>query len=266
MHRRPLMIALGLPTALALVGAILQIPASGQSTPLTISVAASMQDAIQAIQPLYERQAPEIDLTFNFGSSGSLQRQIEQGAPVDLFISAAAHQMDALEQQDLIRSDTRQDLVVNQLVLITPESGSELDTPADLKLAEVQQIALGEPFSVPAGSYGEQALSRLDLIPDLESKFVFAKDVRQVLSYVETGNVDAGIVYQTDALRSESIRVSFVFPHQTHDPIVYPMALIKDSDIPEAAEDFAAFLQGEAAQEIWVQHGFKSPDPTPEGL
>ncbi len=261
------MITVGIPTALATIGvAVAQIPAVGQSPTLTISVAASMQDAMAAIQPLYERQAPDVDLTFNFGSSGSLQRQIEQGAPVDVYISAAPGQMDALEKQDLIDSETRTDLVVNQLVLITPKAGPEIDTPQDLGLPDIQQIALGEPSSVPAGAYGEQALIRLDLIEDLTPKFVFGKDVRQVLSYVETGNVDAGIVYQTDALRSNSVRVSFVFPAEVHDPIVYPMAVIKESSDPAAAQDFVQFLQGDPAQEILVRFGFKGSGQPPQDL
>ena len=266
MRRREILLTAGIPVALATLGLTLQIPASGQATPLTISVAASMQDAVQALQPLYERQAPEVDLTFNFGSSGSLQRQIEQGAPVDIYLSAAAQQMDALEKQDLIDIETRRDLVINQLVLITPAVGPEINTPQDLRAPAIQQIALGEPSSVPAGAYGEQALIHFDLIDDLSPKFVFGKDVRQILSYVETGNVDAGIVYQTDALRADDIHVSFVFPPELHDPIVYPIAVIKDSSHPEAAQDFLHFLQGEQAQEIFIRFGFKGAERLTQDL
>jgi molybdate transport system substrate-binding protein len=232
--------------------------ARAESTSLTISVAASLQDAISALQPLYEEKNPDIELVINFGSSGSLQQQIEQGAPVDLFISAAARQMNALAEKGLILPETETILVTNELVLITPINSPLIEKSGDLTQPDIERIALGEPSSVPAGTYAQQALTALDLISELESKFVFGKDVRQVLNYVETDNVDVGIVYQTDALVSDKVKVSFVFPPETHEPIVYPMAVIKGSDHPEAAGAFAEFLKGEAAERVWEEFGFKA--------
>lgn len=254
------MISIGCSVALATVGSLSQISTSEPRTPLTISVAASLQDAIQAVQSLYEEQAPDVVLTFNIGSSGSLQRQIEQGAPVDLFISAAGRQMDALEEKGLILPETRTDLVINKLVLITPIQGPQIESPQDLTQVEIKKIALGEPTSVPAGAYAEQALTALDLFSDLESKFIFGKDVRQVLNYVVTGNVEAGLVYQTDALLSNAVEVAYTFPPEAHDPIVYPMAVLKDSPYPEAAEAFATFLMTDDAQEVLTELGFSQSE------
>lgn len=211
-----------------------------------------------AIQPLYQEQVPEVELIFNFGSSGSLQRQIEQGAPADVFISAAARQMDVLEVQGLLLPETRFDWVVNRLVGITPAAKTTLTTAQDLTRPDIEQIALGEPTSVPAGSYAQQALTSLDLFEELSPKLIFGKDVRQVLNYVETGNVDAGLVYQTDALISDKVKVALVFPPETHDPIVYPVAVIADSSNPEAARAFTAFLRGEEVREIMTQFGFET--------
>lgn len=255
MRRRSLITGVGSLCALTLV-----LSHSVQSRPatLTLSVAASMQDVMRAIQPLYQEQVPEVELIFNFGSSGSLQRQIEQGAPADIFISAASRQMDALETQDLLLPGTRFDWVVNRLVLITPEGAPLLATAQDLIQPDIEQIALGEPTSVPAGRYAQEALTTLDLFETLSPKLIFGKDVRQVLNYVETGNVDAGLVYQTDALISDRVQVALVFPPETHDPIVYPVAVIADSPNPEAAITFSQFLRQKKVQEIMTQFGFET--------
>ncbi len=257
MQRRLILSSLTLLASLSTLG-LAPIVARAQSTSLTISVAASLQDAINALQPLYQEKNPDIELVINFGSSGSLQQQIEQGAPVDLFISAAARQMNALAEKELILPETKTILVTNELVLITPINSPLIENPEDLTQPDIERIALGEPSSVPAGTYAQQALTALDLISELESKFVFGKDVRQLLNYVETDNVDVGILYQTDALVSDKVKVSFVFPPETHEPIVYPMAVIKGSDHPEAAGAFAEFLKGEAAERVWEEFGFKA--------
>ena len=140
-------------------------------------------------------------VTPNFASSGTLQKQIEQGAPADVFISAAAGQMDALQKQDLLLDDTRKDLLNNRVVLVVPgDSTIGLASFKDLTADRVKKIALGDPKSVPAGTYGQQAFDELGISAQIQSKLVLASDVRQVLSYVESGSVDAGVVYSTDAL------------------------------------------------------------------
>lgn len=260
MKRRALALVLASLPSLIILGGGIESLGEAQPIALTVSVAASLQDAILAVEPLYQEQVPDVKLIFNFGSSGSLQQQIEQGAPVDVFISAAVRQMDALEEKDLLLPESRIDLVKNQLVLITSADGPEIKVPADLKRPAIERIALGEPVSVPAGTYGQQALTALELVETLEPRFVFGKDVRQVLNYVETGNVEAGIVYHTDALLSSQVQIALTFPAETHDPIVYPIAVIQDSNHPETAQAFVQFLQTEPSQAVFSQFGFQSPD------
>jgi len=166
-------------------------PTSIVAPSLTISAAASLKDAIAEIQQLYTQQQP-VTITNNFGASGSLQHQIEQGAPVDIFISAAATQMDALQQKGLIITDTRKNILSNQVVLIIPKNSQVVANFKDLTSSRVQKIALGEPKSVPAGKYAQEVLTFYNIFNQIKPKIIYAKDVRQVLTYVETGNVDAG--------------------------------------------------------------------------
>lgn len=224
---------------------------------LTISAASSLQDAIQEIGNLYSQQNPNIRLTYNFGSSGSLRHQIEQGAPVDVYISAAEQHMDALENQNFLLDNTRQNLLKNEVVLITAHNNSDLDGFSNLTSKFVNNIAIGAPDSVPAGKYAKEVLDSLKLYQPLESKLVFAKDVRQVLAYVETGNVEAGIVYSTDAQVSDRVKIVATAPRDSHSPIVYPIAIAKDSKHPEAAQDFIQFISSHAAQNVFTEYGFK---------
>jgi molybdate transport system substrate-binding protein len=221
-----------------------------------ISAAASLQDALNAIADLYRQQQPHIQLTYNFGSSGSLRYQIEQGAPVDIYISAAQKYMDALQSQGLLLPGTRKDLLKNEMVLITATSNFDISGFTQLKSDRVQKIAIGAPESVPAGAYAKEVLEFLRLYQALESKFIFAKDVRQVLAYVETGNVDAGMVYRTDANISNRVKIIEIAPEDTHSPIAYPVAIIRESKNPEAAQEFVQFLFSQPAQEIFKKYGF----------
>lgn len=223
---------------------------------LTVSVAASLQDVMKAIEPLYEQQSPHIDLVYNFGSSGSLQNQIEQGAPVDVFISAAPKQMDALEKKDFLREDTRKNLLTNQVVSIALKDRNNISQFQDLAESSVQKIAIGDPESVPAGQYAREVLTTFKLYEKLTPKFVFAKDVRQVLSYVETGNVDAGLVYATDAKVSALVRVVATAPKNSHSPIIYPVAAIRNSQHSEEAISFIQYLFSQSASEIFKKYGF----------
>ena len=223
---------------------------------LTVSVAASLQEAMEAIEPLYEQQFPEIHIIYNFGSSGSLQHQIEQGAPVDVFISAAPKQMDALEEKSLLLDKTWKNLLKNQIVLITPRANNKVANFQDLTENGVQKIALGHPESVPAGEYAKEVLENLKLYNELISKLVFAKNVRQVLFYVETGNVEGGFVYATDAKISDKVKIVATAPENSHSPIIYPVAVIKSSQYPEAAKAFIQFLLSNSAQAIFEKYGF----------
>jgi molybdate transport system substrate-binding protein len=223
---------------------------------LTISAAASLKDALGEIQQLYRQNKASVRVSYNFGSSGSLQQQIEQGAPADIFISAAAKQMNALEKKNLLLPDTRQNLLTNQMVLITTNERSDLKKIEDLANSSVNRIALGEPKSVPAGKYAEEIINFYKMSDRVRPKLIYAKDVRQVLSYVETGNVDAGFVYLSDAKQSDRVKIASTVPTESHSPIIYPIAVLKDSKNPQAAAEFMKFLATPEVKKIFEQYGF----------
>lgn len=226
------------------------------STELTVSAAASLKDALEAVKMIYVKKNPEVNLIYNFASSGSLQQQIEQGAPVDIFISAAPKQMNALQQKGLIQNETRQDLLKNQMVLIAPKDNNKIKSFADLETADFDKIALGEPESVPAGTYSQEVLETLGLLETVKPKTVYGKDVRQVLNYVATENVDVGIVYRTDVKASAQVKVIDIAPENSHSPIIYPMAVVQSSANPEAAKNFLTFLQSDDAGKVFEDFGF----------
>lgn len=223
---------------------------------LTLSVAASLQDAMTEVEAEYRHEHGAVEFRNNFGSSGTLAREIEQGAPVDAFLSAGKKPMDQLEAEGMLQPGTRSYFVRNSLVLIAPR-GSTLQGFPQLVNNGVRLIALGDPASVPAGQYGKQTLDFFHLYDKLQSKIVLGKDVRQVLTYVETGNADAGLVYATDAQVSNQVRIVAVAPEDSHDPIVYPLAEIKGSHHDDAIRAFISFLSSPPAQAIFERHGFK---------
>ncbi|MEL7034147.1 MAG: molybdate ABC transporter substrate-binding protein [Cyanobacteria bacterium J06592_8] len=227
-----------------------------EQTELTVSAAASLTDAMMAIQPLYEQEYPNVKLLYNFASSGSLQQQIEQGAPVDVFISAAPKQMNALEEKGLIVNETRQDLLKNEMVLIVPPGNNTVKTFEDLANDQVKKIAVGEPESSPAGKYAQEVLTSLNLLETLQPKEVYAKTVRQVLSYVETGNVEAGIVYSSDAQVSDKVKIVTTASAEDHSPILYPAAVIKESNNQEVSQEFIQFLSSDSAKSVFEKYGF----------
>lgn len=223
---------------------------------LTISAAASLQDALEELKTTYENEHDTIKILYNFGGSGALQQQILQGAPADLFFSAAEDKFDALIEKEMIDSKQGMDLLANELVLIVPKKNDrQIQSFEDLKQAG--KIALGTPETVPAGQYGVETLKNMQLWESLESKVVYTKDVRQVLTYSETENVDAGIVYKTDALVSDKVEVVATAEDQTHTPIIYPVGVIKNSKHVQEAEDFYRFLQSDEAMEVFKKYGFK---------
>ncbi|MBE9168485.1 molybdate ABC transporter substrate-binding protein [Pleurocapsales cyanobacterium LEGE 06147] len=231
---------------------------SSQSLDLTVSAATSLQDALEAIKPIYKNKQTEVGITYNFGSSGSLQQQIEQGAPVDIFISAAAKQMDALEEKNRLLPGTRRDLLKNKIVLIVPKDNTIIQSFEDLGTDALTRIALGEPESVPAGKYAEEVFTSLGILNAVKPKVVYGKDVRQVLNYVATGNVDAGIVYSSDAKVSENVKVVATASEDSYSPVVYPIAVLQDSANPEAAKELEDFLFTPEAQTIFEKYGFMS--------
>lgn len=224
---------------------------------LTISAAASLTDAFEEIKTKFEEENENIKLTFNFGASGDLQQQISQGAPVDFFISAALDKFETLQKEGAIDESNYKNFLLNELVLITP-ADSKLDINAftDLTNDDVKQIAIGTPESVPVGKYTKQSFEHLGIWGELEDKIIYAKDVREVLHYVDTGNVDAGLVYRTDAATSDQSKIVAASEEGYHDPVIYPAGVLKDSKHHEEAIKFYEFLQGSTAVDILTKYGF----------
>ncbi|WP_100331132.1 molybdate ABC transporter substrate-binding protein [Bacillus xiapuensis] len=223
---------------------------------LTVSAAASLQNALLEVKKEFEKEHPDIMVTFNFGGSGALKQQISQGAPADLFLSAAEDQFDELVKEELIDKENATDLVSNELVLIVPAS-SKKDIQTFHDITETERFALGTPETVPAGKYAKQALKSLNIWQKIENRAVYAKDVRQVLTYVETGNADAGIVYKTDAQISSKVKLADTAKKETHDPIIYPAGIVSHTSYPQEAKQFYQFLQAQKSMEIFEKYGFK---------
>ena len=228
-----------------------------QIVELNISAAVSLKDALNEIQKNYEAKNPSIKLVYNLGASGALEKQIEQGAPADVFISAAPKQMNDLEAKDLVNKPTRKNLVENKLVLIVPKASNiNLSKYEDLTKDESQKISIGETGSVPAGQYAQEVLKKLGVWDKIKDKAVLAKDVRTVLTYVETGNVEAGIVYKTDAISSDKVKIVATAPEGSHQPIVYPVAILSATKQQKVAEDFLAYLGTPECISIFEKYGF----------
>lgn len=227
-----------------------------EAVELTISAAASLQNSLEELQKTYEAENDVVKITYNFGGSGALKQQIAQGAPVDLFFSAAEDKFDELVEEGAIAKEQGVDLLANDLVLIVPKANDKTITSFE-DLIKADQIALGTPESVPAGKYGVEALENMQLWKDVESKVVYAKDVRQVLTYTETANVDAGLVYKTDALVSDKVELIATAADDTHTPIIYPVGVIKDSKHADEAQAFYDFLQSDEAMKVFEKYGFK---------
>ena len=224
---------------------------------LNISAAVSMKDALAEIQTNYQKKAPHVKLVYNLGASGSLQKQIEQGAPADIFISAAPKQMNELEAKNLVIKATRKNLLENKLVLIAPKDSTlSISKLEDLQNDTVKQISIGETKVVPAGQYAEQALKKLGVWDKVQRKIVFAKDVRTVLTYVDTGNVDAGLVYKTDAAASKKVKILAIAPDGSHAPIIYPAAVLTGTKNQKAAEEFLSYLAGPECKSVFEKHSF----------
>lgn len=226
---------------------------------ILVAAAASLQKALQEITPLYTRANPSQTINYNFAASGVLARQIERGAPVDVFIAAADKQMNDLQKQGLLASDAI-DLLTNQLVLIVPKQSTSLTSFRQLVQPEIKRISIGEPRTVPAGQYATEVLKNLGLLERVKSKFVLGNNVKSVLTTVETGDVEAGIVYITDAKSSDKVKVVEIADRKLHSPIRYPIAVLKSSK-SIAARQYVEFLQGKSAKAVFRKYGFGIAKP-----
>jgi molybdate transport system substrate-binding protein len=227
-----------------------------QSSTILVSAAASLKEALEEVKPLYKQTKPNVNVTYNFGASGALQQQIENGAPTDIFVSAAKKQMDALQSKGLILADTRRNLLTNKLVLIVPKNSSGITSFRQLTGSKIKKIAVGEPRSVPAGQYAQEVFQNLGISQQVQAKLVLGNNVRQVLSFVESGNADAGIVYATDAKISSQVKQVATAPANSHSPIIYPVAVLKSSKNAAAAREYVQFLSSNRAGTVFQKYGF----------
>jgi len=225
---------------------------------IMVSAAASLTDALNELKTPFEADNPGITLTYTFGSSGKLAQQIGQGAPSDVFLSASAKDMDGLEQKQLIAQDTRQDFTRNELVLITgAASPAPIDSFEKLSDPSLKHIAVGEPETVPAGRYAKEVMDALKLGDRLTGRLVYGSDVRQVLTFVESGNADVGIVYASDAVISDKVKVLATANPEWHKPIFYPGAVIAASTDADAAKTFLSYLTSDKGKAILQKYGFQ---------
>jgi molybdate transport system substrate-binding protein len=232
--------------------------ASLRAAELTVFAAASLSDSLKELAPLYAKASGDT-LRFNFGASGALARQIKEGAPADLILSADELRVDQLENGGLLLAGTRRTLLANILVLVVTTDQTSLATLDDLALPSVRRIAFGDPATVPVGTYAKAHLSTLKLWEPLQPKVVFLDNVRAVLAAVEAGNADAGFVYKTDALLSKKVKVAVEIPRTEGPSITYPAAVVKDSKSPDAAKNFILWLAGPKAQAVFANYGFLGP-------
>ena len=224
---------------------------------VTVLAAASLTDSLDEIIAEYEKDA-DCTITPSYAGSGDLVHQIEGGAPCDIFISASKANMDQLEDGGYIDTETRQDMLTNTLTLVAAAEKKDAVSMDSLTSDEVGTIAVGEPETVPAGKYATQVFDNLKITDQLSDKIVYAKDVRAVLNYVETGDADCGFVYKTDALLLDEENGVIVedVDSSLHDPIVYPAAIMKEAPQADSAADFYEFLQSDFAKEVFEKYGF----------
>lgn len=235
-----------------------------QAQDVMLSVAVSMKDVVDELGRGFMASRPGVTLRYNFGSSGELQKQIEAGAPVDLFISAAERQMDELVKKGLIVSQSRRIFARNVLTVVKPaDSKIDITKPSDLLDARVTKIVIGNPKTVPAGQYAEESLKALGIWDRLQPKLVFSENVRQALDYVARGEVDAGFVYTTDAAaRAQQVKEAFRPAEDTYRPVVYPVAVVAGAKQAALAQAFLDLLMSRDGQAILARFGFQ---PTPAG-
>lgn len=224
---------------------------------LMIGAAASLTHVTEDLIKIYGEIAPHIKLTPAFASSGALQTQIEEGAPTDVFISAALKQMSALEKGDYILEGTKKELLINKVVLIAPKGNpAKVESFEDVATEKVKTIAIGDPASVPVGQYGEEVFKHLGILEQVTSKANYGTDVIQLLTWVESGEVDCGVVYATDAATSEKIDIICPAPEGSHKTIIYPVAVLKSSKHQEEAKKFVEFLSSDQAKVAFELYGF----------
>jgi molybdate transport system substrate-binding protein len=251
------------PLLLFSVFALAGVPALAQPDgTLTVSAAASLRNVLARLGNDFQKTNPGAQVCFNFGSSGTLRAQIEAGAPVDVFIAADDATMNALQKGGNIESSSRRVLAGNRLVLVVPsDSPLKIRGFRDLTRPEVARVAIGAP-SVPAGARAREVFERLGIWPAIQAKSVRGKDVREVLAQVEQGNVEAGVVYLSDAATTNRVRMVAVAPRSLHAPIRYPAAIVSQRKNRALAARFLAYLSSKHARAVFqIAHFVVANDP-----
>ena len=227
---------------------------------ITVSAAISLKNAFEEIGKVFEEKRPGTKARFNFGASGDLARQIEVGAPVDVFASAAQKDMDVIDQKGLITSGTRMNFAGNNVVLVKSSmSQIRMELFEDLRKPEVKKIVIGNPKSVPAGRYAEEVLKYLNLWEVVKDKLVLAEHVRQELDYVARNEVDAALVYSTEAMiRPKEVRIATKAPDRSHQPILYPIGIVKESKNQSLAKEFIALVLSTEVKNLLKKYGFET--------
>lgn len=232
-------------------------PALGHAAEMTVSAAASLTNAFNELADMYSKSHPDVKIFTNYAASNPLLKQIVEGAPVDVFASADEATMDEAQKAGVVNGDTRKTFAINDLVLIVPKGNAKPEKLSDLE--KMGKIAIGDPASVPAGRYTKGALEKADLWNSLEKKFILGTNVRQVLEYVGSGEVDAGFVYATDAKQlGDKVDVAFVVPVAT--PVSYPIAVATTGQNPQGGAEFVDFVLSAPAGEVLQKYGFSLPE------
>lgn len=232
------------------------LPVQGRAAELSVFAAASLIDALHEISAAYEKDGGD-KIVLNLGASSTLARQIQEGAPADLFLSADEEKMNGLEKRKLLLPGTRKSVLSNTLVVVVPDDSTlKISSMKDLAAPSIRALALAEPQSVPAGIYAKEHLRKLGLWSKVIDRVVPTENVRAALAAVESGNVDAGIVYKTDAQISKKVRIAYEVPRSEGPVISYPFAVLAGSERPEAARKLLAYLESPEAAAIFRKYGF----------
>jgi molybdate transport system substrate-binding protein len=232
------------------ISLVLALPAIAGE--VNLSVAASLKEVMNELSDGYAKDHPGTTFVKNYGASGALAKQIESGAPADLFISASAEWMEYLKGKNLVAPATIGTFAYNTLVF----AGAPGKAASLADLAKLEKIAIGSPKSVPAGAYATEALTKAGLAAALEPKLVMAKDVRECLMYAERGEVDGAFVYKTDAILAKSVSILFTVPQELYSRVTYPLALTASAAKNADAAAFIAYLQGAAGKAVLEKYGF----------
>lgn len=221
---------------------------------LLVGAAASLKTVMEKLKVNYEEEK-DVSLVFTYASSGTLEQQIRQGAPMDLFLSASGKQIKSLSEDQYLIEGTVTNLVENRITLIVP-ANSDLDLIGFEDITKASKIAIGDPESVPAGNYACEVFDYYGILEEVKKSAVYGKDVTEVLTWVSSGNADAGVVYATDAATTNQVTVAATAPEESHSRVVYPAAVVRETKQEAVAKEFLEYLTSEEAQKVFMEGGF----------